>query len=195
MVTDNEKSELFIKAINAEAEKRCDSIKKDIDNYINSELQKARELAHTNVRTVKKDETDRLNEQNNATFSELEAEETGKLLNRRNEIANEVFANAVKKINGFTESGEYISFLEKSIGEIKKAIGEDAVIILRPDDKKYEEKLKSLCAEIKYDSSIVLGGCKAENIPAALIADDTLDSRLKEAKVDFYKNSGLTITL
>lgn len=195
MVTDNEKSELFIKAINAEAEKRCDSIKKDIDNYINSELQKARELAHTNVRTVKKDETDRLNEQNNATFSELEADETSKLLNRRNEIANEVFANTVKKINSFTESGEYVAFLEKSIGKIKEAIGEDAVIILRPDDKKYEEKLKSLCAEIKYDSSIVLGGCKAENIPAALIADDTLDSRLKEAKVDFYKNSGLTITL
>ena len=195
MVADKEKNEFFVNSINEEAEKRCVKIKKDIDEYIDSELQKARESASLNIGSIKKDETDRLNEKNNAAFSELEAQETRKLLNRRNEIANEVFKKAESKIKAFTGNDEYFDFLVSSIEKIKKEIGDDTIIYLRPDDKKYSKKLKSLCKEIKFDSTIILGGCKAENISAALLADDTLDSRFEEAKAGFYKKSGLIITL
>ena len=37
--------------------------------------------------------------------------------------------------------------------------------------------------------------CKAENLDGRMTADDTLDARLEAKKADFYKNSGLSITL
>lgn len=195
MLNDNDKSTLFLDEINTEAQKRCENIKKDIDCYVASELKKARELAQANVGAVKKDETDRLTERNNASLSELEAEETHRLFERRNEIANDVFNKASDKIKAFVSGNDYLTFLKKSITSLKSAIGDDAVIFLRPDDKKFENELKELCSEIGYDASIILGGCKAENLSASLVADDTLDSRFEEAKNNFYSTSGLTISL
>ena len=194
-MSNENKSTLFLDAINTEAQKRCENIKKDIDSYVDAELKKARELAQTSVGSVSKDETDRLTEQNNASLSELEAEETHRLFTRRNEIADEVFGKACNKIKAFVQSTDYSAFLKKSIASLKSAIGEDSVIILRPDDKKFENELKELCSEIRFDASIILGGCKAENLSASLVADDTLDSRFEEAKSRFYGTSGLTISL
>ena len=195
VIKDNEKAAKFLEAINLDAKKRCDKIKQDVDRYVASELQKARELAHEDVKSLKKSELDRLNEQNNSDLSEHEAQETKSLIDRRTEITNDIFERTGKKLHDFAESGKYLVFLKSSIESLKAAIGSEATIILRPDDKKYEAELKSLCTAIKYDNNIVLGGCRAENLPAKLIADDTLETRLNEEIQNFYKNSGLSITL
>jgi vacuolar-type H+-ATPase subunit E/Vma4 len=195
VIKDNEKAEMFLDAINLDAKKRCEKLKQDVDNYIDSELQKARALAHEEVKSFKKSELDRLNEQNNADLSELEAQERKTLIDKRTEIANEVFAKAEEKISAFAGSDKYIDFLKASIESLKSELGDNITVILKPDDKKYESDIAPLCKEVKYDSAIRLGGCRAENLDAKLIADDTLEVRLNEAKQNFYKNSGLSITL
>ena len=63
------KAERFRKAINLDAEARCNKIKKDVDEYIENELKKARRLARQNVRHVRSSEFDRLNEEINAELS------------------------------------------------------------------------------------------------------------------------------
>ena len=195
MISDNEKISVFLDSINSDAETRCKHIKQEADRYVMQELGKARQRAHEDVKSFKKTETDRLNEETNAGFSELEAQEKKKLIDRRSEITNEVFGKAKAKLSDFAKSEKYIDFLKKSISEIKTAIGEECVIILKPDDKKYEAELSKLCKEIKYDPTIGFGGCKAENIAEKMTADDTLDARLEAEKANFYKNSGLSITL
>ena len=195
MNSDNEKISAFLDSINRDAQERCKQIKQEADRYVMQELGKAREHAHEDVKALKKTETDRLNEEANAGFSELEAQEKKKLIERRAEITNEVFGKAKEKLSEFAQSAEYIAFLKKSIGEIKKAIGDSCVIFLKPDDNKYAAELSGLCKEIKYDRSIEIGGCKAENLDGRMTADDTLDARLEAKKADFYKNSGLSITL
>lgn len=194
MINETEKANIFLESINRDAEAKCREIRQETDRYVMTELGKARDRAHEDVKSFKKSEIDRLNEANNAGFSELEAQETKKLLDRRTEITNEVFAKAKAKLVEFAAGEQYLNFLKKSIAEIKTALGDDAVIILKPDDKKYEAELSALCKEIKYDTAIEIGGCKAENLSRHITADDTLETRLEAEKSNFYKVSGLSVT-
>ncbi len=189
------KTERFRQAINSDAAARCDKIRKYVDDYIENEIKKIRRLARQNVRPVRSSEFDRLNEEINAELSENETKEIEKLVVRRSEITDEVFARAIEKIKTFAASDEYHDFIIKSVANIKAAIGSDAVIILKPDDKKLEAEIKALGNEVRYDELIKLGGCKGENSRTAMTADDTLDSRLEAEKQNFYSYSGLSLSL
>lgn len=189
------KTERFRQAINSDAAARCDKIRKYVDDYIENEIKKIRRLARQNVRPVRSSEFDRLNEEINAELSENETKEIEKLVVRRSEITDGVFARAIEKLKTFAASDEYHDFIIKSVANIKAAIGSDAVIILKPDDKKLEAEIKALGNEVRYDELIKLGGCKGENSRTAMTADDTLDSRLEAEKQNFYSYSGLSLSL
>ena len=195
MTDETRKANIFLENINRDAEAMCRKIRRDTDMLVAGELEKARRRAHEDVRSLKKSEFDRLNEEANAGFSELEAQETKAVLDRRAQITDEVFARAEARLAEFAAGEAYLDFLKRSIAKIKAAIGDDAVIILKPDDKKYEAELKELCSEIRYDASVRIGGCRAENLKKRLVADDTLEARLEAEKSEFYKTSGLTINL
>lgn len=195
MINNANKTERFLKAINSDADARCDKIKRDVDEYIDNEIKKTRRLARQNVRPVRSSEFDRLSEEINAELSETETAEIEKLVARRSEIANEVFSSAIEKIKAFVSGEKYHDFIIGSVSAIKSAIGEDAVIILRPDDKRFENEIKAAGNDVKFDELIKLGGCKGENLRTAMTADDTLDSRLETEKQKFYSYSGLSISL
>ena len=158
MINNSSKTERFLKAINSDADARCEKIKNDVDEYIENEIKKTRRLARQNVRPVRSSEFDRLNEEINAELSENETKEIEKLVARRSEITEKVFAQAVEKIKAFAKSDSYRDFIINSVSNIKAAIGDEAVIILRTDDKKLEAEIKALGNEVKYDESIKLGG-------------------------------------
>lgn len=195
LINNSSKTECFLKAINSDADARCEKIKNDVDEYIENEIKKTRRLARQNVRPVRSSEFDRLNEEINAELSENETKEIEKLVARRSEITEKVFAQAVEKIKAFAASDSYRDFLINSVSNIKAAIGDDAVIILRPDDKKLEAEINALGNEVKYDEFIKLGGGKGENLRTAMTADDTLDARLETEKQNFYSYSGLSLSL
>ena len=195
LINNSSKTERFLKAINSDADARCEKIKNDVDEYIENEIKKTRRLARQNVRPVRSSEFDRLNEEINAELSENETKEIEKLVARRSEITEKVFAQAVEKIKAFAESDSYRGFIINSVSNIKAAIGDEAVIILRPDDKKLEAEIKALGNAVKYDEFIKLGGCKGENLRTAMTVDDTLDARLETEKQNFYSYSGLSLSL
>ena len=194
LINNSSKTERFLKAINSDADARCERIKNDVDEYIENEIKKTRRLARQNVRPVRSSEFDRLNEEINAELSENETKEIEKLVARRSEITEKVFAQAVEKIKAFAASDSYRGFIINSVSNIKAAIGDDAVIILRPDDKKLEAEIKALGNDVKYDEFIKLGVCKGENLRTAMTADDTLDARLETEKQKFYSYSGLSLS-
>ncbi|MCQ2485573.1 MAG: hypothetical protein MJ168_09600 [Clostridia bacterium] len=194
MINETQKTNSFLETINSIAHAKSTKIREETDSYIAQELEKARQRAHEDLKVFKKNEIDRLNEETNAGFSELEAKETKMLLDRRAEITDNVFSKAKAKLIEFVASDKYLTFLIRSIEEIKIALGNDTVIFLKPDDKKYEAELSKLCREIKYDPTIEIGGCKAENIINRMVADDTLETKLNAEKSIFYKTSGLSVT-
>ena len=115
------------------------------------------------------------------------------IIEKRNAITDTVFSKARERIKEFTDGEDYLPFLKKSIQSITDAIGEDTVILIRPQDEKYIGELKGMCKEIKTDGSIILGGCKGINDKNSMRADDTLDSRLEAQRELFYEKSGLSI--
>lgn len=189
------KTERFLKAINQDADARCDKIRRDVDAYVEGELKKTRRLARQNVRPVRSSEFDRLNEEINTELSESETKEIEKLVERRDEITEKVFSRAGEKIEAFVKSEKYHDFILKSVADIRSAIGENCVIILRPADKDLETEIKALGSDVRYDEFIRLGGCKGENPETAMTADDTLDARLEAQKQEFYGRSGLSLSL
>lgn len=189
------KTELFRQAINADADERCKKIRSDVDRYVEDELKKTRRLARLNVRPVRSSELDRLNEEINTELSENEVKETKKLIAKRNEAVERVLKSATEKIIEFTKSEKYTAFILESVHKINSAIGENSVISLRPADNALEAEINALGNSVKFDSTIILGGCKGENFATGLTADDTLDSRLEAEKKRFYEYSKLYLSL
>ena len=195
MNSNTNKTELFRRAINADANDRCNKIKNDVDKFVADELKKTRRLAHQNVRPVRSSEFDRLNEEINAELSETETKEIEKLVAKRRESTDSVFNKAIEQLENFTASDEYSDFIKKSVKNIQSAIGNDCVILLSPADKRLENTVKALVNDVQYDNSIQLGGCKGINSRTGMTADDTLDSRLEAEKQSFYGYSGLSLSL
>lgn len=195
MNSNTNKTELFRRAINADADARCAQIRSEVDSYVENELKKTRRLAHQNVRPVRNSEFDRLNEEINTELSETEIKETEKLVLKRSKMTDDIFTKAEQRIIDFAKSDEYHNFILGSISNIKSAIGDDCIIILKPEDKIFESEIKALGNEVRYDATIALGGCKGENLRSCITADDTLDSRLEAEKKSFYEYSKLYLSL
>ena len=193
MINNEKKAEQFMKSINAQAEKKYNKIIKETDDYVNHELKKARSAAKANAKNAAKTEIGKISEQTNTDSYKTRTQLVWQIISKRNEITESVFDKAQKKIEEFTESDAYLPFLQKSIGNIKNAIGNETVIYVRPADEKYIGELKEICQDVKTDDSIVLGGCKGVNESASLRADDTLDQRLSEQRQLFYEQSGLSV--
>ena len=193
-MADASKLEKIIKEINRQADNQVSKIKKETSSYLRTELRKAEAQAKQEIGAAQFTLQDRLTEQMNADLSAAEKAETRSLLRRRAEITEEVFAEARKRIEAFTESEAYAAFLKASAERIRAEIGEGAVFSLRPADEKYFDALKDYCSELRTDKTILLGGVRAENRNTGLTADDTLDQRLQRQKELFYETSGLSVT-
>ncbi|MBR5427949.1 MAG: V-type ATP synthase subunit E [Clostridia bacterium] len=187
--------EKIIKEINRAADSQVSKIKKETASYLRTELRKAETQAKQEISAAQFTVLDKLTEQMNADLAASEKEETQALLRRRAEITDEVFSEARSRLIRFTESDEYIAFLQKSAKTIRSAIGEGSVFYLRSGDEKHYPALREFCAEIRADKNIAIGGIRAENRETGLTADDTLDMRLSLQKQRFYEESGLSVTI
>lgn len=184
----------FVSTITAEADARCERIKKGTDIYIEYELKRVRKSAKANAKAVAKLEVSKLSEQSNTDSYKSRNEMMTQIVSKRDEIANRVFEDVKKGLLRFAQSDGYQSFLEKSAGNIVAAIGEETILFLRPSDKEYAQLLEPFCKGVEFDDTIVFGGCKGVNSEKSLRADDTLDSRFEQQKKEFYATSGLSIT-
>ena len=193
-MADASKLEKIIKEIDRQADNQVSKIKKETAAYLRAELRKAESQAKQEIGAAQFTLQDRLTEQANADLSAAEKAETQALLRRRAEITDEVFAEARRRIEAFTESDAYAPFLKSSAERIRAAIGDGAVFSLRPADEKYFSALKEYCAELRTDRTVLLGGIRAENRDTGLTADDTLDQRLLRQRELFYETSGLSVT-
>lgn len=194
MISENKNIENFIYEINKTADAQISQIKADTEKYVRSELSKAKKQAMQEIRATRFSELDKLNEQNNTSFSEAEKKESEMLIKRRMELTDEVFSAVVKKVTDFVSSDEYGNFLAESAKKLNDAIG-SAVFYLNPRDEKYFLSLLPYCKEIKKDNTVEIGGIKAVNTDMGIAADDTLDSRISAERQRFYEYSGLSVTL
>ncbi len=193
MAENEKKASQFINAINKEADARYEKIKKETDEYVASELEKARAAAKENAKAAAKAEVGKISEQSNTDTYKSRTQLINQIVSKRREITEKVFGDALKGIADFTGKKEYADFLKKSAASIKEKIGDDAVIFIRPEDEKYKDILLEICSGVELDKTIKLGGCRGVSKKNSLRADDTLDSRFEQQKQEFYSYSGLSV--
>jgi ATP synthase (E/31 kDa) subunit. len=202
MLTQEEKLSKFTLAINEYAQEQHDRIMREVEAQNAIELEKAeKEFREESYRTIQR----RTVEVRSMISRELAAKESaGKkaLLARRNAIENEVFERAAAKLEEFTKTDAYKTYLRKAAIEARKAFvkcGEEhlveTVIYIRDRDKKCSPLIKTAFGDctVKVDPTIVLGGLRAENAKIGRVLDMTLDVSLEQQHEWFAENSGLTI--
>ena len=202
MLTQEEKLSKFMLAINEYAQEQHDKIMREVEAQNAVELEKAeKEFREESYKTIQR----RTGEVRSMISRELaEKESAGKkvLLARRNEIEKEVFERAAAKLEEFTKTDAYKTYLRRAAIEAKKAFircGEEhmasTVIYIRDRDKKCSPLIKTAFGDctVKVDPDIILGGLRAENTEIGRVLDVTLDVTLEQQHEWFAENSGLTI--
>lgn len=128
--------------------------------------------------------------------SRLHDETDRRLMRKRNELAEMIFSDVIKKIEEFTQSKEYEDLLRSRAKELSQYNYPNSCIYIREADKKYANAIKSEFTDsikIECDDEIRFGGLRLESIESGIVVDETFDSLLNEQKEWFYHNSGLFV--
>lgn len=187
----------FDKAINNEADKKISTLRKEIDYLYAKEMKKIKDnlmvkknlQLNKNLRELQIEYQDQINKIG-VGFDE-------KLIKERSFMINIVFQSVLLELGDFIQTKAYDDLMEKRIIEINKFVKDKKVIfnISEIDQRiaKIIEKTMKTPYEIQVGNNIRIGGFIAEIPSDKVEIDETLDSKLKERKEWFYKNSKLFI--
>ena len=187
----------YVDAITAEAQQAKADAEKKIDEYTAQRLSDFKRNAKNESKAEIARQTAVIHEDIGRDFSEKEIALRQQIFTKREDIKNEVFDLAEKKLADFTKTSDYKDFLINSAKQIKQnLVGTDKVITVYICEcdltfKTDIEQTFSFPCEFETDSSIKIGGIKAKF--SKIILDDTLDSRLSSQTDWFEENSGLDI--
>lgn len=204
MITQEEKLSKFMIAINEYAKAQHDKIVREMEAHDSEELEKAeKEYREDSYKIIQK-KTGEIRSMISRELANKELEGKKQLLARRTEIENSVFEKASAKLEEFTKTDAYKTYLRKAAAEARKVFvksGEDklssTIIYIRDRDKKCSPLIKTAFGSdctVKVDQSIVLGGLRAENAEIGRVVNVTLDLALEQQREWFAENSGLTIS-
>lgn len=185
----------FIEAINRDALDEVRRLERESDEYNRIELEKTQDEAKKVLEERNRVDRAKIKAETNREISRLQFENKKKIIDRRTEIEDKVFKEAEDKLTEFAKSDKYLDFLIKSAQNILKEIGkENVTFFMRESDLSFKEKIsEELKAEYEFkpDSTILIGGLKAES--KNILADDTLDKRLQNEREWFRMNSSLSV--
>ena len=136
------KTDNFLKAIEKYAEEQRSKIQSEAEDFKERELNKAEEegLREAYV-LIQKKMTD-IKTEISSELSRAESASRKKTFVRRQEIENEVFEKAAKKLSEYTETSKYVNALEKSAKSVSAVLDcDDVVLKVREEDLKYKNKI------------------------------------------------------
>ena len=130
-------------------------------------------------------------------ISQEEIKAKGDVLKHREKLVNQLFDTIVDRINAFTASDKYVTFLSNTAADAVKGVSDDnATILIRQEDIKHKDAIqKEVGANyvIKVDSGIRLGGLSILLEEGKILIDRTLDSAIDEQRERFVFESGLGV--
>lgn len=178
-----DEAEARVQEILEEARAESESISADADSRAEKELRDRREKldADCERELMHRVSTAKLTSQRD-------------ILVYREQLADKVFENVLAKLREFRESGEYKTWLLKSVSAVcEKYPGEKAVAAVSPKDNRFKSELEALGAEIEEDPSIMLGGAGVSLPGRGIMFDCTFDSLVERERADFTRTADLKI--
>lgn len=197
MASNMEKLSGFYSAINHYADAQREQILKDIAAFKEKSLKEAEENAQLEAgRMIKKEVAEaRSGITRDMSHKEINARKV--LLEKRQKIADDVFAKAAEVLVAYTAKPEYAKTLRGYASEMAKVLSKSGTVVyIKPGDEKAKEAAACAfgpLATIQVDNRIKIGGLRAENAQMRLVLDDTLDAMLEAQRRWFEENSGLVV--
>ncbi len=197
MANSEEKISKFVQAITSCAEEQRDKIHREPEDFKSQRLLKAEQDVLADVYQLIQKENSSIRSEGIREISRRDLAERKKLLEHRRQIMDEVFARAEEEITAFALTPAYREWMQERLTEAAAFLpAEGTVYTVAVRDEPLISSLSSLCpsgSRMETADDIRLGGLRGENSAAGLIADDTLDSRLKLQRDEFVRTSGLTV--
>lgn len=187
----------YVDAITKDAQEASEKVYKQIENYKNSLLKKAKNRIKTEQRNEIQAKQAMIREDVGRECSVKDLQKRKFLFEKREEIKSKVFEISKEKLINFTKTDEYSKFLVSSSQEIRKhlfGVGRKVNVFLKEEDLKFSESISEafgLPCEFAIDNIIQIGGIRVKF--SNIIIDDTLDARLNSQSPWFEENSKLEI--
>ncbi len=171
-------------------------IRREMDDYHNHKLNKYRGNFSAETAQQMEAETQEAERAADAEAARRKAELKRELYVLRQAESEKVFAQAQCKIEAFVQGADYGAFLEARAQAAAKLFGDAArTLVLRPADMKYADAVKAAAGAnaVCADDHIRLGGLRLEDAQGR-IADESLDTALKDEKTRFYDSCGAILS-
>ena len=191
MVTNNDKLQKFIDAVNDEIEEKVNEILAEAEterkNILERAEQESEETAekHFSI-NFKKNENQFVRD-----ISKAELNMKKSVIQHREELTEKVFETVKEHLKNFRNDPKYVNMLVKTI--LMMHVSDGSEIFLAPDDMKYAETLKKALpsCNVKFtsDEKILLGGISVYNSEKGTILDKTFDLALEEKRQTFSNNN------
>lgn len=192
-----DKTDNFLKAIKKYAKTQKTEMQGEVKQLKSERLKEAEENAKRDSQRLIKEKLHESRARRTAELAKLTQEGQAKLFVERSKMVDEIFRLAADKLRDFTKTDAYYADMQHDAKEIAKIFGEnDCVLYVRECDLPVAEELKGFfkgVAEAQADNTIKIGGVRGYCKGMAIIADETLDSKLEAQREWFIENAALSV--
>lgn len=192
-----DKTDNFLKAIKKYAKAQKNEMQVEVKQLKTERLKEAEESGKRDSQRRIKEQLHELRTRRTAELAKQTQDGQKKLFIERAGMVDEVFRLAAEKLRAFTLTDAYTAELKKDTQAIAELFGDnDCVLYVRECDLGVAETLKSLFqgdVQLRTDDAITIGGVRGYCKAMAIIADETLDSRLEAQRGWLIENAALSV--
>lgn len=193
----NNKTDNFLKAIKKYAKAQKTAMQGEVKQLKTERLREAEEKAQRDSERLIKDKLQEKRNQQTSWLATKTQEGQKELFVERTKMTEEIFSKASDKLIDFTKTDEYTQRLCNSAKAIAELFGDrDCVLYVNERDLGTAESFRDFFAgkvEAKADKTIKIGGIKGYCPEMAIIADETLDTKLEAQREWFIENATLSV--
>ena len=188
----------FLDTIDKYAKRRKSKITDEIKEIEEKELKKAEAEIIEDVNNMVERQLVSMKNKIVVQISHKELEERKKVSLRRKEMMKEMFRKCREKLVDFTSSEKYTEALKEYASQISKVLLEpDTQLLVKESDLKYSDLIQKAFGRkciVKSSDDILIGGIRGYSVSRGLIADETLDAKLKDQEDWAAENFGVLLT-
>lgn len=170
----SEQKQRLLKEVKSKIDQAQENIRQDMIDQAEQEL---------------KAETEKAVRKKNEELSKAAMQARKTLIQTREQLIGKMYDSVLDKLNDFTKSDDYFSFLVNNIKEAKQELNDENVVVyIGSGDKALIEKLEQTTkVKVEIEDSINIGGCKVISPAKRMLVDATLQKRLDEQFASFDK--------
>lgn len=194
MVTNNNKLQKFIDAVNDEIDGKVSEMLSEAEKekalILDEAERRSEEAAEKHFSASSK----KNGNQFARDISRAELNMKKSVIQHREELTEKVFSVVEQRLKEFRNDPKYVDMLIKNI--LLMHVSDGAEIYLSPDDMKYADILKKALpsCNVKFlpDEKILLGGISVYNVEKGTVSDKTFDLALEEKRRDFANSNAFS---